>query len=387
MKNDNKAETKTALVTREQVPAEAILVRQTETSLVLTPVINLEVAKRRLEELQQFVKYYLTEGEDYGVIPGTPKPTLFKSGADKLCDIYGLADKYRVLSSTEDFDRTPELFDYTLECTLVRRGTDVIIGTGLGSCNSYEGRYRFRDAQRVCPKCGKATIIKGKEEFGGGWLCWKKKDGCGATFRDGDAVIEDQTAGKVVNEDLPTSKNSILKIAKKRAKVDAVISATRSSGLFTQDLEDIGAPPDLANAPKAPVKQPQRASSKPADAASGRAPNQPPREVPKPVQTVAPLAAPEPPTFDDPADKPAQAKPAAKPKAAAKPNGAASKFITREQQNLFWGTARKHHWLDPDVKQLLKSNGIEHSDQIPAAKLDGLLAALEAETEEPGENG
>jgi hypothetical protein len=368
MKND-KAETKTALVTREQVPAEAILVRQIET-LVLTPVINLEVAKRRLEELQQFVKYYLTEGEDYGVIPGTPKPTLFKSGADKLCDIYGLADTYQVLSKTEDFDRTPELFDYTLECTLFRRGTDVIIGTGLGSCNSYEGRYRFRDSQRICPVCGKPQIIKGKEEFGGGWLCWQKKGGCGAKFADGDAKIEDQPTGKVTNEDLPTSKNSILKIAKKRAKVDAVISATRSSGLFTQDLEDIGAPPD-ANAPKPPVKQPTRASAKPADAASGRAPNQPPREVPKPVQTVAP-----PPAKSNGAEK--------KPKAAPKTE---SQFVTASQVKLFWGIARDHHWLDPDVKELLKRHGVEHSDQIPAAKLDALLEELRGEEEEPGENG
>lgn len=42
-----------------------------------------------------------------------------------------------------------------------------------------------------CPKCGKTgSIIKGKQEYGGGWLCFKKKEGCGAKFNDGDERIE-----------------------------------------------------------------------------------------------------------------------------------------------------------------------------------------------------
>ena len=36
-----------------------------------------------------------------------------------------------------------------------------------------------------CPSCGKkGAIIKGKEEYGGGYLCYKKKGGCGAKFKD-----------------------------------------------------------------------------------------------------------------------------------------------------------------------------------------------------------
>lgn len=36
-----------------------------------------------------------------------------------------------------------------------------------------------------CPQCGKSrAVIKGKPEYGGGWLCFKKKGGCGATWQD-----------------------------------------------------------------------------------------------------------------------------------------------------------------------------------------------------------
>jgi hypothetical protein len=40
----------------------------------------------------------------------------------------------------------------------------------------------------ACPQCGKtASVIKGKEEYGGGWLCWKKKEGCGHSWQDAPA--------------------------------------------------------------------------------------------------------------------------------------------------------------------------------------------------------
>lgn len=207
--------------------------------LALTPIFNLETAQNRLAELQKFVKFYLKEEEDFGTIPGTAKPTLYKPGADKLCDIYGLADTYRITNRTEDWGSN--LFDYEVECTLINRRNLRLVATGLGSCNSYEGKYRWRDTKRKCPLCGKETVIKGREEYGGGWLCWKKdgkSDGCGSKWPDGATEIESQQVGRVENDDIPTLKNTLLKMAKKRAKVDAVLSATRSSGIFTQDIED-----------------------------------------------------------------------------------------------------------------------------------------------------
>lgn len=210
-----------------------------DSGVVLMPVMNIQAAKKRLAEFQEFVREYLVEGEDFGTIPGTNKPTLLKPGADKLCELYGLADDFSIESRREDYTADPPLFDYTLKCTLTMRRDGRLVGTGFGSCNSWEGKYRWRDSRRKCPLCGKEAIIKGKEEYGGGWLCFKKKDGCGAKFLEDDKSIIDQKAGKEVNDDISTLKNTILKMAKKRAKVDAVIAVTRSSGIFTQDTEDI----------------------------------------------------------------------------------------------------------------------------------------------------
>lgn len=201
----------------------------------LRPVMDLATAKERLKQFQEFVQFYLKEGEDFGTITGTPKPTLYKPGADKLCELYGLSDDYVALSKTVDWEAG--LFDYEFKCVLYRG--DRIVSTGIGCCSSYESKYRWRDTSRTCPNCGKGPIIKGKDEYGGGWLCWGKKGGCGAKFKDGDQAIEGQKVEKVQNPDIADVKNTIIKMAKKRAKVDATLAATRSSGIFTQDMEDI----------------------------------------------------------------------------------------------------------------------------------------------------
>jgi predicted RNA-binding Zn-ribbon protein involved in translation (DUF1610 family) len=63
-----------------------------------------------------------------------------------------------VISSVENWDSG--LFDYTLKCVLRSRRDDSIVGTGVGSCSSFESKYRWREAKRKCPTCGKETIIK-----------------------------------------------------------------------------------------------------------------------------------------------------------------------------------------------------------------------------------
>lgn len=256
---------------------------------LIGPVMDLEMARQRLQQFQQFIKEYMVEGEDYGTIPGTPKPTLLKPGADKLCELYGLADNYEVTQRTEDFKEG--LFDYEVKCIITSKRGGFLVSTGLGSCNSFEKKYRWRDSQRKCPNCNKECIIKGKDEYGGGWLCFAKKGGCGAKFTDGDPDIVNQTVGKVQNEDVADLKNTVLKMAKKRAKIDATLSATRSSGVFTQDVEDWDLPKVEKHEPKpdpTPASTPVRTvdAEKPASTQSNGVESttkpEPPKPAPKP---------------------------------------------------------------------------------------------------------
>ncbi len=202
-----------------------------------------ERAKSQLREMQAVVRDVMVEGEHYGMIPGTQKLTLLKPGAELLNSMYGLyLDSVEILEKTEQWDIQVDessfpLFRYITRCTLKDRN-GVTISTGVGECNSYESKYRWRNANRKCPRCGREAIIKGREEFGGGWVCFRNKGGCGAKFRDGDETIESQTTGRVPNESIYDQVNTIIKMAKKRSYIDATLSATRTSGIFTQDLED-----------------------------------------------------------------------------------------------------------------------------------------------------
>jgi hypothetical protein len=112
---------------------------------------------------------------------------------------------------------------------------------GVGTCSTLESKYRYRKAERKCPKCGQHTIIKGKAEYGGGFLCFAKKGGCGAKFNDNDTAITSQAGGQVENENPADHWNTARKMAFKRALVHASINATNTSELWSQDLEDIRA--------------------------------------------------------------------------------------------------------------------------------------------------
>jgi len=143
-------------------------------------VISSSESKRRIEELQTFVEEVMVKGVDYGMVDGFSKPTLLKPGAEKLCDVFGFSKTVEVVNRVEKWD--VGIFAYEVKMTLIGKDNGVIEAEGLGSCNSKEAAFQQQDA---------FTIV-----------------------------------------------NTVLKMAKKRALIDAVLSATRSSGIFTQDIED-----------------------------------------------------------------------------------------------------------------------------------------------------
>lgn len=191
--------------------------------------------KRKVVEIMQAV---MKPEEHYGVIPGAKKPSLWKPGAETLCLTFRLDPEYEIMKATEE----QTLISFTVRCVLNHINTGNRVASGLGSCNSREEKYK-RVAPKLCPKCSKPAIIKGKEEYGGGWVCYKKKDGCGASYKDGDKAIEGQSSGIADPADLH---NTILKMACKRALIAAVLNGTAASDCFAQDLEDL--PPQFIEA-------------------------------------------------------------------------------------------------------------------------------------------
>lgn len=213
-------------------PAPAALTVSQRTA-ALREALQEEAETRKV--LAEYIRGQMVEDVDFGIIPGTKDRTLLKPGAEKLISLFRVEPRVEILRAVEDFDKP--LISYVIQVTL-KSTEGRVVASGLGSANSMEGKWRWRNATRKCPACGKEAIIKGKEEYGGGWLCFAKKGGCGAKFKAGDKGVEDQAVGQSENEDIATLANTILKVAEKRAKVNAAIALGRCSDLFTQDMEE-----------------------------------------------------------------------------------------------------------------------------------------------------
>lgn len=226
--------------------------------------LSLTDVRGQVNLIQEIMKGVMHKGEHYGVIPGTDKPTLLKPGAEKLCLTFRLAPTYAI-EQTKDAEHLTILST----CTLTHIPSGKVYGSGMGSCSTREGKYAHRSASRKCPHCGKEAIIKGKEEYGGGWVCFKKKDGCGAKFEDNAPEIVSQAAGKVPNDNLADTYNTVLKMSNKRALVAAVLNVTAASDIFTQDIEDM---PDHSPAPSTGAPSTSTAPGTSSATATGESP-------------------------------------------------------------------------------------------------------------------
>jgi len=197
--------------------------------------LTVQDIRAQVNLIQHVMREVMKKDEHYGVIPGTgTKPSLLKAGAEKLCLTFRLDPQYEITERHEGSH-----LHIVSKCTLFHIPTGQRFGSGMGSCSTREAKYAYRQQAIKCPACGKEAVIKGKEEYGGGWVCFKKKDGCGAKYKDGDKAIEGQPRGRVPNEDLADQYNTVLKMANKRSLVAAVLNATAASDIFTQDIEDM----------------------------------------------------------------------------------------------------------------------------------------------------
>ena len=189
--------------------------------------------------IQQIMGAAMKDGEHYGKIPGCgDKPTLLKPGAEKLCLTFRLAPTYDVEERSGEHGHR----EYRVQCTLSSILTSAFIGQGVGLCSTMEAKFRFRQSAaeptdkpvpRVYWDLRQEDPAKAQELIGGKGFTVKKVEGKGWMIAKG---------GERVETDNPADHyNTVLKMAKKRALVDAVLTATAASDIFTQDLEDITA--------------------------------------------------------------------------------------------------------------------------------------------------
>jgi len=211
----------------------------------------------QLAAVQECMKFAMVKDKHYGVIPGCgDKPSLYKEGAEKLAFMFRLAPSFTI--DERQLERGHR--EYRVTCTMRQIGTNIFLGEGVGSASSMEGKWRFRtgpqkltdkpvpreywDTKRDNPTAAQALIGKGNSAKKG---------------PDGNWYIAEGGGEKVEHDNPADLYNTVLKMAKKRAHIDAILTCTAASDCFSQDLEDILDASDFIEAQiveKAEVKRP-----------------------------------------------------------------------------------------------------------------------------------
>lgn len=217
---------------------ETSIVVVEKTATIMRPLVAPDDLIRHHQEITELVTKALVAGTDYGKVPGAgDRDTLLKPGAERLAVAFGCTIEYDIVQSEIDHDRPVRwskrkklwnnkfagdrsfveqeisgeslgLYRYVVRASLRNRQSGEIVGSGLGSCSSMEGKYvdRPRDLE-----------------------------------------------------------NTVLKIAQKRALVASVLNTYGLSNRFTQDVEDMDIEPSSPPPrKKTPPPTPKQQNGKPA---------------------------------------------------------------------------------------------------------------------------
>lgn len=162
--------------------------------------------------MQDVMLEVMKDGTHYGTIPGTKSKSLYKAGAEKLMATFRLAAKPEVQDLSADGE-----IAYRVMVNLLS-ASGAFVGAGIGECSSHEDKYAWRAA--ICDEEFEATPENRRR----------------IKFSKYQGRVEKKKQVRTNPSDVA---NTILKMAKKRAQVDAVITATAASDIFTQDIEDL----------------------------------------------------------------------------------------------------------------------------------------------------
>lgn len=236
--------------------------RQAAGPIVLAPAQSVEAMLDRRQQIMNLLRRVMVKEIDYGQIPGTLRPTLYKPGAEKLAQFFGLRTIVEPVEVTEKWsDGSSEAFFYYKYRCSIYYG-DILVTQYDGIAHSHEDKYRWRwvpdvdvpfylDKDTLVTKAGKATEFKfsvDKAESSGKygkppsyWALFhdaiakgtakpiKKKT---ANGKEMAAWEIDTTVFRIPNPSVEDLAHTISAIAQKRAMVGGVRIATNATDIF-----------------------------------------------------------------------------------------------------------------------------------------------------------
>jgi hypothetical protein len=171
--------------------------------------MSLADVKQHIQIIQAVLKGAMKDGVHYGVIPGTKRPSLWKAGTELIFTTFRLGTQPTIEETGDGYRVTVRVFHIP---------TGNTIGYGMGSASWGEEKYAWRKA--VPGEYDAAGVETGERDRRLKW------------YGRGEPVQQ-------VRTNPCDLQNTVLKMAVKRARVDACLTCTAASDVFEQDLETV----------------------------------------------------------------------------------------------------------------------------------------------------
>ncbi len=326
-----------------------------ELAVINEPLSAMQV-REQVNLIQEVMKSVMIDGTHFGKIPGAgDKPTLFKAGAEKLASTFRLA----VEPIVEELSHGDE-YRVRIIARITEMGTERLLGSGVGEASSSESKYMWRAA--VCPEEYDATPDSMRR------VKWNKG------YPPKPAWKQDQVRMNVADV-----ANTVLKMAKKRAMVDGILTVTGASDIFTQDIEEL--PKEYLDQKVTPASVTQPAPSKAVDVMDDHDPGDPTFPAQKASAISHSTAEPD---IRPRSQRKAQT-PTAQPEAPqSQPEPrqgevvGAEPFITEKQGKMLFAISKSANLSDQDVKDTLAGIGLHcHRNEIPKSRFQDVLNAID----------
>lgn len=197
----------------EMVPTEVLA----EVLTLSTDHVGLVMSN--IKTLTAGFKEWLEEDVDYTrkLFGRSDKPSLLDPGTAKMINFFRTRPMHRVLKHILETEEGKELVKYVIAAELIHPASGHVVAEGVGSCSTNEVKYQYR-------WYSKSRLIN---EHG-----YTEEEVETLPSRERGRYVQ----YRIRNPEILDLDNTILKMAAKRAEMDAALQLPGVAAVFTQDL-------------------------------------------------------------------------------------------------------------------------------------------------------
>lgn len=201
------------MVTKELIKREEQAPAPPRPPLRVSPE-TIQETMQSIALLQGMVKDLLIRGVDYGRIPGTPQDSLWDPGASQIIGSFNCYPGQRRILKLDDNEQK---IVACVEVPVISRATQQEVGSGVGAASTLETKYKYR-------------WVANPQEWGYDETAIKTFK----TKRGKDDEGNETTLYRIPNPEHSELLNTIVKMASKRAEVDAAESLPGVASVLRQ---------------------------------------------------------------------------------------------------------------------------------------------------------